>query len=174
MKLMCIDSLRTLMSMIIVCTGFMLGCKQSTAPSTQAPEEAETEEYRPPKTAVDAQEDMIGNWVVDAVASKVAGLKDAAQSNAVFSVVMDPNGERTLYRDGQIAEKGLLQITKVNENGDIIGTFKNERGGAPIAVTIQIRGESEMAWTFEGGKRSEVLRRQQMQPEAVDGAEPTK
>ena len=159
----------------IVFGGFTLGCKQNTAPSTQSgTEEVEAAEYSAPKTAAEAKEDMIGNWLVDAVASKVAGLKEAAKSNAVFSVVMDPNGERTLYRDGQIAEKGSLQITKVNSNGQISGVFTNERGGAPIAVSIELRGETEMVWSFEGGKRSEVLRRQQMQPDPVDGDEPTK
>ena len=153
-----------------LCTLVILGCeKKGTSNAEPGSAIGEPTAYSAPKTTNDAQEDMIGNWLVDVAASRVAGLKDAAKSASVFSVVMDPNGERTLYRDGQTVEKGTLEITKVEPKGRVIGVFRNERGGTPLAVTIEIRGESEMVWSFEGGKRSEVLRRQEMQPDSADG-----
>lgn len=151
--------------MLVLCSILLVGCKQ------QGPEPAGSENAQRsaadqvPKTLEDAREDMVGNWVVDVLTSKAPGLKDAAKENAEFSVVVDPNGERMLYRDGQLAEKGVLSIKTVKANGVVEGVFTLEQSKSELGVSVELRGENEMVWTFDGGKRSEVLRRQQMQPE---------
>ena len=155
---------------LTLCMTVSVGCKTNPAETSATADEVKSPDgIKLPTSTAEAQEDMIGNWVVDPAASRVNGLKDAAKAKTVFSIVMEPNGSRTLYRDGQIAEKGTLEISKVEPNGRVIGRFTLDKGGPPMGVTIDLKGDSEMVWTFEEGKRLEVFRRQLMEPDDSEG-----
>ena len=146
--------------------GLLMACtpstpKDPTSPTTQV----KSETFLYPETIEEAQDDLVGNWVLDLTKSKAVGLEDSIKKKSKFSLIIDPAGERILYRDGQVIETGQLTINAVQKDGRILGSFQRTPGSVPLGVTIQVHGEHKIEWRFDNSDRLEILKREQNTPE---------
>ena len=144
-----------------------LGCQKGagSAPATNSTAVKENVEETPaPLSVEEAQDDLVGNWRLDLSRSRSAGLKDAVRSKSKITMVMEPDGSRILYRDGQPIEQAELVLRIVEPNGKLLGRFNRGSRALPINVEIEVVDENTMQWTFPEGKRTELFVRQQVEP----------
>lgn len=146
-----------------------LFCVACQKPAPAAPPEPKTGQTptaasAEPLSVEEAHDDLVGNWRLDSSRSKSAGLKDAILAKAQITMVMEPDGSRTLYRDNQPIEEAELVLSAVESDGKLAGRFKRSSNALPLAVKIQVLDENRMQWTFPEGQRTEVFVRQVVEP----------
>ena len=128
-----------------------------SVPTTQVTED----EPQTPETAID---DLVGNWRLDLNRSRSAGLKSEIDSGAKFTMIIEPDGSRTLYRSGQPIEEGQLVIGDVAADGTLTGRFERASGRGALSVVIKSINEENMEWRFANGNRIEVFTRKVVEP----------
>ena len=112
----------------------------------------------------EAQDDLVGNWQLDLARSKSAGLKSALEAKVKITMMMEPNGARTLYRDGVPIEEGEFVLTDVKSDGEMLGGFSRKSKAGSLEVTVRVVDENTIQWLFPGGQRTEVFTRQVVEP----------
>lgn len=140
----------------------LLGCQKRAGDETSVSSERIENDERPtPETAID---DLVGNWRLDLSRSRSAGLKNEANAGVNFSMLVEPDGSRTLYRSGQPIEQGQLVIEQVATDGTLTGRFERTGGRGALSVVIKSINEETLEWRFAEGNRVEVFTRKLVEP----------
>lgn len=155
--------------LLIALSSVLIACqKKSDTPSTETkaaqPSQAAQSPSDEPLSVEEAHDDLVGNWQLDPRLSKSLGLKNAIGEKSTITMVMEPSGSRTLYRDGQPIEQGELILSEVKSDGKLVGRFNRISKALPLDVNIRVLGETKMEWTFSGGQRVESFKRQVVEP----------
>lgn len=155
-------------ALLVLCLGMvsggmtLFGCQNRGGNELPTPQEqVKNDEIQTPETAID---DLVGNWRLDLNRSRSAGLKSEAKSGAKFSMIIEPDGSRTLYRSGQPIEEGRLIIGDVSTDGTLTGRFERAGGRGVLSVVIKSVNEETMEWRFADGNRVEVFTRKVVEP----------
>lgn len=155
-------------AVLVACLFALSGCeKQSSkvapkpvASSSNQPAESVSKEL----SLEEAQDDLVGNWRLDLTRSKSVGLKSALEAKSKITMVMEPNGSRTLYRDGEPIEQGELILTEVKPDGEMLGGFSRKARPGSLEVTVRVVDENTIQWLFLDGQRTEVFTRRVVEP----------
>lgn len=145
-----------------------LGCQKQNAevpPKTVAPSSSQIAESASNGPSIEeAQDDLVGNWRLDLNRSRSMGLKSAFASKSKITMVMEPNGARTLYLDGEPIEQGELVLTELKSDGEMLGGFTRRSKAGALKVSVRMLGEGTVQWAFPDGQRTEVFTRQVVEP----------
>jgi hypothetical protein len=155
-------------AMLVTCSFGVIGCQKQSAEVQPKPVTTTPNQQAEPVTQAlsieEAQDDLVGNWQLDLTRSKSAGLKSAFEAKAKITMVMEPNGSRTLYRDGEPIEQGELILTEVKPDGELLGGFSRKSKAGSLEVTVRMVDENTIQWLFPGGQRTEVFTRRVIEP----------